>query len=608
MKRVVLLALILVFSAQIFAQNTPQVFDLSQYGVKIEPDRRLMVVMLALETAGLETPLTEKGVEFRKKLRTDFASLYVEPKSGETSLQQKMKFFVDQYKKRHPNATSAELVAPFISMAYTLGPVPDLNEPTRSTDLPGDLLEVLDFAPLVRQFYRSILKNGEETAPVSQKIEEYYKEYQANGDAMRSSTIQMVRDLLDYLHTRPQLIYTEQVKTEVQKGKNSKTKLQKTEVREHERRFFIVPDLLAQAGTINFRNIGDDYYAIVPPGTDLSDSEVRRAYLQFVLDPIVLKNSKDIFTYKDGIRALIEERRKTNPDISTDIFLAVSRSLVAAVDAKQIAFVKLREATAEARRNVGRKPISETTDAQGRKVVQLTEELFLIDGRFAMPAVEDEVALKLSEAYEKGAVLSFYFANQLKGLEESEFDIASSFRDMILSLDTAKETNRLNEFADARKRAAAAREKQRQNALVVVENPLTKRLLEIEPMIQAQKYAEAEAELKKLLEISPNEPRIFYMLGRVKSLSAAAITDIEARNERILEAKVYYENVLRSATAATDKALISLTYVAIARLYEYYDQNEYAIKIYEEAIKIGDVKGGAYQEAVAARERLLKEK
>lgn len=598
MKRVLVFALILICSVCAFAQNntTPQVFDLSQYGVKIEPDRRLIVVMLALEAAGMETPLTEKGTQFRQKTKADLQGM-------DAKLQQQMKFFVDQYKKRHPNATPAELVAPFISMAYTLGPVPDLNEPTRSTDLPGDLLEVLDFSPLVRQFYRSILKNGEQTAAVSQKIEEYYKEYQTSGDAMRPSTVQMVRELLDYLHTRPQTTYLEQVKTEVQKGKSKTAKLQKVETREHERRFFIVPDLLAQEGTINFRNIGDDYYAIVPPGTDLSESEVRRAFLQFVLDPIVLKNAKDIFTFKDGIRGLIDERRKVNPDISTDIFLAVSRSIVAAVDAKQVAFVKLRDATAEARRNVGRKPISETTDAQGRKVVQLTDELFLIDGRFAMPAAEDEVALKISEAYEKGAVLSFYFANQLKGLEESEFDIASSFRDMILSLDTNKEVNRLNEFADARKRAIAKRDEERKNAVAVVENPLTKRLLEIEPMIQAQKYSEAETELKNLLNSNPDEPRIFYALGRIKSLSAAAITDPDTRNERIAEAKDYFAKTL---DLTKDKALKSLAYVAVARLYEYYNQNEYAIKIYEAAIALGDVKGGAYQEAITARERLLK--
>ena len=607
MKRVFFLALIFVFSVgAISAQNTSQVFDLSQYGVKIEPDRRLIVVLASLEAAGLETPLTDKGKEFRQKLRTDLTTL-------SPDLQQKMKFFVDQHKKRHAQATEAELVAPFISMAYALGPVPDLNEPARTTDLPGDLLEVLDFAPLVRQFYRSNIKvadgTGEKTTTVGARIEEYYKDYQATGDALRPSTVRMVRGLLDYLHTRPQTIYLEQVKTEVQKGKSKNTKLTNVVPVERERRFFIVPDLLAQSGTINFRNIGDDYYAIVPPGTDLSESEVRRAYLQFVLDPVILKNAKDILTFKDGIKALLDERRKTNPDLSPDIFLAVSRSLVAATDARQTFYQKFQEATAEARRNAnaGRKPISESVDAQGRKVAKWGDDLYLIDGRFAMPEAEDEMNLKLAEAYEKGAVLSFYFANSLKGLEESQFDIASSLRDIILSLDTKKEENRLVETADVRKRALAAREERRKIAATVLENPLTKKLSQVEPLIQSQRYTEAETELNGLLQTNPSEPRVFYALGRVKSLSAATITEPEKRNQLLLDAKNYYTKVLESATEKTDTALISLTYVALARLYEYYDQNAYAIKIYEKVISMGDMPGGGYQEAVVARERLLKE-
>jgi len=650
MKRAAVIIALFAFVFPALAQNAPQTFDLSQYGVKIEPDRRLIVVTMALEAAGLETPISEKGAEFRRRVRADIDGLNPE-------LVQRMKFFVDQNAKRfaeryrenlrREKANDADLkrfdeetkvfnaqfekyrlrtmseaerltfveqrrgflnqlVAPYISMAYALGPVPDLAEPARATDLPGDLLEVLDFSPLVRQFYRSTIRRGTEAYTISQKVEEYYKDYQAGGDAMRPSTVAMVRSLLDYLHTRPETVYTEQVKTEVQKGKSKTEKLTRIETRERERRFFIVPDLLAQDATINFRNIGDDYFAIVPPGTDLDDSEVRRAFLQFVLDPIILKNARDILTHRDGIRTLLDERRKLNPQISPDIVLAVSRSLVAAVDAKQPAFVRFQSATAEARRNAGKTPVTESVDSTGRKVVKLTDELFLIDGRFEMPRLNDDVALELYEAYENGAVLSFYFAQQLKGIEESQFDIASAFRDMILLFDPAKESTRLAEASEARGRALALREERRRAAMTLVENPVTKRLTEIEPMIKLQKYAEAETELKKLLDTNPEDQRIYYNLGRVKSLAAAVVTDLDERQLRIVEAKNYFDNVLRLKNEKSDPALISLTFVAVARLYEYFDQDEYAIKLYEEAIKIGEVKGGAFQEAVAARDRLLK--
>ena len=43
----------------------------------------------------------------------------------------------------------------------------------------------------------------------------------------------------------------------------------------------------------------------------------------------------------------------------------------------------------------------------------------------------DETAVLLSDAYESGAVLAFYFADKLKGMEDSGFDITESVGNMI---------------------------------------------------------------------------------------------------------------------------------------------------------------------------------
>ncbi|MFN2393058.1 MAG: hypothetical protein ABR566_13975 [Pyrinomonadaceae bacterium] len=582
MKRVLFFVLILILPLNVFAQTAQPGFDLTQYGVRIEPDKRLIAVLATLEAAGMETTLTADGAKFRQKLQADL-------KDTDPELRRKIKIFIDQYKRRHPNTTNAETLTPFISMAYTLSPVPDLTDPTRTTDLPGDLLEVLDFAPLVREFYRRAL---------SAKFDEYVKDYQKAGEQLRPSTVEMVSELLEYLHTKPQLTYIEKIKTASSPTKDKKKPLEKIEIRERARRFFIVPEMLAAKGTINFLNIGDDYYAIVPPETDLSASETRRAFLQFVLDPLVLKNAKEISTFREGIRGLLDERRKSNPDISPDVFLAVLRSLVAAADAKEIEFRKTRVGTAQARNKIDRMKTVEE-----KKAVSAELEAF-------KKSLADETALQLSEAYEKGAVLAFYFAEQLKGSEDAGFDIASSLRDMILSLNTTKETNRLAQFADARRRSLAAREGRRKNANteeIIVENPVTKKLLDIDKITQTKNYAQAETELKKLLEANSSESRIYYALGRVASLSAESITDTETRNRRLLDAKVAYENVIRSATTKTDSTLLFLTYVALARLYEYSGDDGYAIKLYETALKFGDATSNAYKEVIAARERLVKE-
>ena len=506
-KLLILLFTFGLFSLNLIAQNVPAGFDLSNYGVRIEPDRRLIAVLAALEAAEirsangenvkvLKNNLSGQGEAFRSQLETDIAAV-------PEDLRLKMGTFVSQYKKRNPSKSDSEILATFISMAYTLSPVPDLTEPIRTTNLPGDLLDVLDFSPLVREFYRS--------ARLGEKIDGYAKQYQSAGDAMRPSAVLMVSQLLDYLNTRPQTTYIEKVKTEREVAK-SKNKISKTEILERERRFFIVPEMFEPKGTINFRNVGDDYFAIVPPDTNLSESEVRRAYLQFVVDPLILANAKEIVGFREGIKTLLDERRKEKTNLSPDIFLAVSRSLVAAIDAKEIEYRKTQIATAEARRKI------DTVQGvdEKRKVSAALDDY--------KKELADETALRLSEAYENGGVLAFYFARQLNGLADSGFDIAGSMRDIILSLDPAAESNRLAEFAAARRRGVQAREDARLKALMIIENPVTKKLQAIENQINAKNYAQAETDLKLLMRENPeDQTRIYYSLGRVASLSAEGI-------------------------------------------------------------------------------------
>jgi hypothetical protein len=449
----------------------------------------------------------------------------------------------------------------------------------------------------VREFYR---RSG-----IGAKLDQYVKDYQTASDAaIRPSARDMVSELLDYLHTRPQTLYAEKVKVESQKGKGKK--LQQIETREHERHFFIVPEMLAPAGNTNFLNIRDDYYVIVPPDTDLRPSDARRAFLQFVVDPLVLTNAKDIATVQPGVKQLLDERRKINPDATPDVYLAIGRSLVAAIDASELEHSRVNAATLLARRKID----TLKTDDEKKAV---SGELDKLKQSFA-----DETALRLSEDYEKGAVLAFYFAKQLKGLEDSGFDIASSMREMILSLDASKEANRLSEFADARKRGLAAREERRSNPVftAAVENPVTTRLLEIQKTVDAKNYTQAAADLKQLLQTNPAEARIYYSLGYISSLEAQNTTDTAAQKAKLLDAKNAYQKVIEIAADQekdagkrqdVDLALVSRTYVALAKIYEFYDETEYAKKIYDMAIKLGNVNGGAYGEALAAKQRLLKD-
>src|SRR5690606_33619901 len=139
-------------SVSVSAQ-VPAGFDLTNYGVRIEPDRRVIVVLATIEAARttnaagesvpvINTPLSAEGSKFRDLLKSDLVQL-------DEKLRDRISSFMIRYKASRPKATDAELVAPFISMAYSLTPAPDLSDPVITSDLPGRLLDVLDFAPLV---------------------------------------------------------------------------------------------------------------------------------------------------------------------------------------------------------------------------------------------------------------------------------------------------------------------------------------------------------------------------------------------------------------------------------------------------------------------------
>ena len=611
MRAVLILIAFIFLAVGADAQTAPVSFDLSNYGVRIAPDKRVMIVLASIDAGRTENASGERIRAVNPKL-SRAGTAFRERLDGELTvpddLRQKIGLFLTQYKRRRPTLTDAEIVSPFVAMAYSLAPPPELSDPVITSDLPGDLLDVLDFAPLVREFYR---RSG-----ISAKLDTYTKEYQTQTDSkLQTSAREMVSELLDYLHTKPQTIYSERVTVKADRSK--RTTIKNTAIRDHDRRFAIVPELLAPAGNVQFLNIRDDYFVIVPPDTDLSVSEARRAFIQYVVDAIVLTNANDVSQIIPGVKKLIDEQRKVNPNISPDSYLAVSRSLVAAIDAKENEFARVSAATAISRQRID----SISSDEQARITAAKSEEekqkiartstdekkKVSADLEKFKQAQADETALRLSEDYEKGSVLSFYFAEQLKGMESAGFDIASSMRDILLSFDPAKETGRLAQFAEARKRADAARESRKNDPTTIetaiVENPVTTKLLEIQKIIESKNYSKASADLKALLQSNPQDARIHYNLGRVAMFEAAGLTDGDEQAKKMVEAKNAYAGVLR--VAATDRALLSLTYVALARIYEIDDNKEYAVKLYDKAIEIGDVPGGAMKIAIEGKQKLI---
>jgi tetratricopeptide (TPR) repeat protein len=572
------------------AQTRPAtVFELSDYGVQVQPDARLIIVMAALDAAGFDpTSAGKEPSAFRKLVRRDQETL-------DPDLRQRMKNFVDRNKLPAP-ATAADQAARYVSLAYVIGQPPLLDVPARSEELPGGVLEVLDFAPLVRDYFH---KSGLDGRLVS-----YMRAYQAEGDRLRPRAAEMVRAVLSYLHTRPIAITTERIRVKSPDKKNSNAIVYST--REHERHFYIVPDLLAAPGAINFRVIADEYYAIVPEGTDPTSSEIRHAFLQFVIDPLVLKFSKEISAQREPVKQLIDLRTKAEGKVSPDVFIVIGRSLVAAAEARFDEATRRTEVT-----NLQRSRLQDAKDDAERKAIAAQAES-------SRAAIADEVIASLAEDYENGAVLDFFFADQLRDFQSSGFDIANFFADMLTGIDAAKENKRLADVATARTRAIEARKAHPRYSLWLIDpsfearetatgtrnTALLGKLTEVEKLLQTGNYEQAENSLRALLLDYPGDPRLLFTLGKTASLWARDTTDDDLQTKRLNGALSSYRLAVAAAAPESDKALLSRAHEAMGRIFAFLDQKDEAMKEFDAAIKIGPVPNGAYNDAVAGKRKL----
>ncbi|HEY0386598.1 MAG TPA: hypothetical protein VGC64_11330, partial [Pyrinomonadaceae bacterium] len=328
--------------------------------------------------------------------------------------------------------------------------------------------------------------------------------------------------------------------------------------------------------------------------------------LQYVLDPFVLRYNREVTERKEAIKTLIEKVAKTSgKTLSPDVYLTVSRSLVAAAD------IRLEElARLDALSRQTQSQLAATTDAARRAAI-------IKDSQSARALINDDAIAQLADAYERGAVLAFYFTEQLRGTETSGFDIGNSFVDMIASFDPVREGNRLAENAEARTRsittlrARRAAQRTAQDAGseasdVSPRSALLKKLIEVDDLLRLRNYTEAESRLRALLLEYPGEPRVFFALGETASLSARLATDEGVRDQRLNDALTNYRFAVNSPTAESDPGLLSRAHEAMGSILAFMERNDEALKEFDAAIQIGpNVPNNAYRKAVEGKSKLM---
>jgi hypothetical protein len=565
---------------------------LDDLGIEIAPDARLVVVMAALEAAGWDpTPAGERPSAFRELVRKDLSSL-------DPVLRRRLQDFYARYTLKGEGVTPADQAARYVSLAYTLGPPPAFDAPARSEELPPGVLDVLDFAPLLREFYR---QPGMEA-----RVANYMSMHRAAGDKLREPTLDMARAVLAYLNTRPERTVSERLTLSGPgtrgAAKDKKRERPVTVLREHERHFRVVPDLLGAPGAINFRVVGDDYFAVVPADVDPRLSETRRAYTQFVVDPLIARFSREVAARRPEINQLVEaEQTRGRRTFSPDVFLAAARSLVAAADVRLDVIVRMQALQIETSRRL------QAARNQAEK------DAALKDSKERLAAIDDSAVAQLAEAYERGAVLSFHFADQLRGVEGAGFDIANFVPDMVAAFNLERELKRPAEYAaavtrarDARRRAAEARAKEPKPAPETDERraALVKRLNDVNDLLRVRNYEEAETRLAALKNEYRDEPLVYFALGQAASLSAGEAFDETLQSQRLNAALGHYRQAVLFSTADTDRAVVLRAHLSSGRILAHLERREEAVREFDAVIAASDPTDRLHQEALAEKKKL----
>ena len=133
---------------------------------------------------------------------------------------------------------------------------------------------------------------------------------------------------------------------------------------------------------------------------------------------------------------------------------------------------------------------------------------------------------------------------------------------------------------------------------------LTKSLREVETLLQTKDYAAAETKLKALLQENPGDARLLFALGQTASLWARDTTDDDLQEQRLNLALANYGFAVQAASPETDRALLSRAHEAMGRILAFLDRKDEAMNEFDAAIRIGDVAGGAYKDAIEGKRKL----
>ncbi|MGQ9896261.1 MAG: tetratricopeptide repeat protein [Acidobacteriota bacterium] len=543
----------------------------AQANIVVGMDERLFVTLAALNLAGFEAETPDvPSNEVRAQLLRELEQ------TTPPEVTEKLRAFWKQLAAHNrPN-----LLGSAVALALLARPLPDFTLPPTEA-LPPDVQPLAGFAPLIAEF------------ATRTPVRAVFPKYVANDLTQQLQTIadEETFRLLAFLHTQP-IVTVRDAPPIADLDSLTSANLPAGELRERTRRMFIIPDLLGPAGrsvTRNdflngadrrtYRRPGDEFFLVVSAPREAPNRVIRRGLMRFLLEPVIARSGKLIADRRAAIVKLASSLPNADPTLKNNVFEIVRESLSRALEAR----LSIQDARLSARR---------TNDDAERIQLQVADE---------------EARIELLGIWERGGVLALHFFEQLAVLDETGVDILNWLPRMVSGFDAERERRRPAELAALRARV----EQRRQLIRATSTATSLSRIEQADDLLRAKKYAEARQVLEALLRDEPQDARALFGLAELTAKQPSPIEtnpaadesdQLAALQERLEQAIELYERAARVAKPE-ERWLASRAYVAVGKIYDLADRRAEAIAAYERAIALGDIRDGAYAEAVAGKER-----
>jgi tetratricopeptide (TPR) repeat protein len=311
----------------------------------------------------------------------------------------------------------------------------------------------------------------------------------------------------------------------------------------------------------------------------IAGDPIRQAIIRFVIDPMVERHLRQSLEYKDQILKLVSSAPAASRQYTTSVYLIIRESLAQATE------IRLRRLRAIATR-----------------------------GSYN----EDDAMYDLSQAYLRGAVLSFHFYDSLTALEKVGIGIEDFFDQMVATAKFDREATRVKELEPLIARVSASRAKAPKSttgegaAAEAVIGAMASKIVRSDDLIRQKRFGEARTLLEEVLGVEPNNARALYgMAQALTQINTAVELDpkgdendkIQAQHDRLEQAIKLYHRAIENASKENERWLIQWSHVFLGRIYDFQEFRADAIAEYEKAIALGpDIPNGAYKEALDGKD------